>query len=181
MDSADLTKTIEQYESIACTPFIPARTHPHARSSNWQRDALDSSKHRVERYLIPGGKALIMSRSEGEARKEKISDAMLLFVAALKEARHTRIQAEFGFDAARALREDQEDPLVSSDKLAKITPLLEARKTRREAIIRAQRARTHFFRNPTSQGGTRSEGRSSMTSQRVVRPSRAPVAWRKKL
>ncbi|KAH7827980.1 uncharacterized protein MONOS_10245 [Monocercomonoides exilis] len=129
-DSADLATTVEQYESIACTPFIPARTHPHARSSNWQKDALDSSGYRVERYLIPALKALIMSRSEGETRKERTSDAMPLIVAALQEERHTRIQAEFGFDAARALREDQEDHIVSSNKLAKITPLREARKTR---------------------------------------------------
>ncbi|KAH7825058.1 uncharacterized protein MONOS_11024 [Monocercomonoides exilis] len=160
-DSADLAKTVEQLESIAFTPFIPARTHHHARSSNWLRDVLDSSENRVERYLILASKDLIMSRPEGEARKERTSDVMLLIAEALQEESHTRIQAEFGFDAARTLKEDQKDPLVSSDKLAKITPKLEAWKTRREAIIRAQRTRTYFFRGATSQGGTRSEGRSS--------------------
>ncbi|KAH7818838.1 uncharacterized protein MONOS_15658 [Monocercomonoides exilis] len=131
-DSADLETTVEQYESFVCTPFIPIITRPHARSSNLQRDALDSSGYRVERYLITALKALILSRSEGEASKEKTIDAMLLIVAALQEARHTRIQADIGYDAVRSLKEDQENSLVSSEILSKITPILEARKTRRE-------------------------------------------------
>lgn len=130
IDSSDTADTISFYEPFAFPPFIPSEVHMFSRSSNWIRDALNSSGWRVERCLIPAVKALILTHRDKPERTERLSDAMMLVNDAFQEARHSRIQAEYGFDAARAQRADTEDPTVSGDKLSKIKPILEARRAR---------------------------------------------------
>ncbi|KAH7829935.1 uncharacterized protein MONOS_5989 [Monocercomonoides exilis] len=100
LDRADVQETKNAYESLSFVPFIPSQTHAHSRSTNLIKDALDSSGWRVEQYLFPALKALILLQDEGASQRDRVADAVLMIIAALQEARHSRIQAEYGFKAA---------------------------------------------------------------------------------
>ncbi|KAH7823535.1 uncharacterized protein MONOS_11635 [Monocercomonoides exilis] len=51
---SDVQETRNACESLSFVPFIPSQTHAHSRSSNWKKDALDSSGWRMEQYLWKG-------------------------------------------------------------------------------------------------------------------------------
>ncbi|KAH7826311.1 uncharacterized protein MONOS_10092 [Monocercomonoides exilis] len=109
------------------------------------KDALNSSGWRVERYLIPAVKALIQTHADAPEKQERLSDAMMLVISGLQEARHSRIQAEYGFTAAKALRVETEDTIVSGEKLSKIKPFREARRARSQPSQHQLHNRRRFF------------------------------------
>ncbi|KAH7828119.1 putative Transposon Ty3-G Gag-Pol polyprotein [Monocercomonoides exilis] len=108
-----LADTVSLYESFSYTPFIPSKVHEFAGSSNWITDAPNSRDWRVERNLIQAVKALILTHADAPEKQERLFDAMMLAFLCLQEARHSRIHAEYGFSAAKALRVKTEDPVVS--------------------------------------------------------------------
>ncbi|KAH7820306.1 uncharacterized protein MONOS_6280 [Monocercomonoides exilis] len=118
-------------------------------------DALDSSGWRVEQYLFPAVKALILLQDEGASQRDRLADAVLMIIAALQEARHSRIQAEYGFRAARVLKDGSEDPLITSDKLEIIKPILEAKHSTAKPQPKRRITRTRFFRVQARNSGPR--------------------------
>ncbi|KAH7816638.1 uncharacterized protein MONOS_2925 [Monocercomonoides exilis] len=146
LDRADVKETRNAYESLSFVPFIPSQTHAHSRSSNWIKDALDSSGWRVEQYLFPALKALILLQDEGDSQLDRLTDAVLMIINTLQEARHSRIQAEYGFKAARVFKDGSEDPHITSDKLEIIKPILEAKRSSPKSQPKRWITRTKFFR-----------------------------------
>ncbi|KAH7829598.1 uncharacterized protein MONOS_13 [Monocercomonoides exilis] len=172
IDSPDIADTVSFYESFSYTPFIPSKVHEFARSSNWIKDALNSSGWRVERYLIQAVKALILTHADAPEKQERLYDEMMLVISGLQEARHSRIQAEYGFAAAKVLRVETEDPIVSGKKLSKIKPFLEARRARSQPSQHQLHNRRRFFRLPA-----RSIGPAQFRTRTSARQHRQTGKW----
>ncbi|KAH7829099.1 uncharacterized protein MONOS_9482 [Monocercomonoides exilis] len=83
---------------------------------------------------------------------------MMLTVAALRAARHMRIQAKFGFKEAKTLQEEKDDPLLTTDKLERIKPILQARTERRHVS-----AVSHLSQRTRRIGSWRTRSTSSGT------------------
>ncbi|KAH7829005.1 uncharacterized protein MONOS_5217 [Monocercomonoides exilis] len=114
IDKRDVVETIEFYNSIPLVPFIPSSIRKPEFTAKWASDALDQAGERIEKKLCPTIKALLLARgaAHGEA-KTQIEDALTLVTAALQESRITRVAGRQGFAAARALREEMDDPLLT--------------------------------------------------------------------
>ncbi|KAH7831038.1 uncharacterized protein MONOS_6868 [Monocercomonoides exilis] len=102
INASDIDQSTAVYELLSAPPFIPSRTHAHSRSRSWFSDALDEGAWKVESRLLPALKAIVLATQNAKQEdKPYLSDALTFLIAALQEARHMRITAKFGFDAAR--------------------------------------------------------------------------------
>ncbi|KAH7816653.1 uncharacterized protein MONOS_2939 [Monocercomonoides exilis] len=89
---------------------------PFTRSKVFWKDSLDRAGERTETYLYPEIKLLISACStikSGDTTKEMIADSCLLLAQALKEARHVRIQARYGFSEAEKMKDEFSSSLLT--------------------------------------------------------------------
>ncbi|KAH7821001.1 uncharacterized protein MONOS_13121 [Monocercomonoides exilis] len=103
----------EQDFSLVLQASPPAAS----RTSFWYRDALDKAGERVEIFLYPAFKALLMSiqikSDEKESREQMIKDVILMVSQALHEARKCRIEGRFGFRAAEKMDSEPSGGLLT--------------------------------------------------------------------
>ncbi|KAH7826071.1 uncharacterized protein MONOS_17393 [Monocercomonoides exilis] len=108
------------FSNFSAPPFIPEAIHPIQRTSNWCFDALEQNGFKIEEKLISAIKALIIGKDmvdKGLDPSAVLADTFLMMVKALQEARTQRIQAVYGFRAARTLKEEDGDQLLSKRQL----------------------------------------------------------------
>ncbi|KAH7828281.1 uncharacterized protein MONOS_12554 [Monocercomonoides exilis] len=175
VDQGDLLQTLRDYESFSVPPFLPATTHPHSRSQSWFSDALDEGAYNVESLLMPALKAMLMAtRGTTEEAQQHQEDAMMLSVAALQAARQMRIQARFGFKAAKTLQDEKDDPLLTTEQLERIKPILQARTERRH-----ESSASHLSQRTRRIGSWKSRSTSSGTGRSTRAASRSNFFRRK--
>ncbi|KAH7822415.1 uncharacterized protein MONOS_12576 [Monocercomonoides exilis] len=98
------------------SPFIQNAPPPFTKSKVFWKDALDRAGERTETYLYPAIKLLISACStikSGDTTKEMIADSCLLLAQALKEARHVKIQARYGFSEAEKMKDEFSSSLLT--------------------------------------------------------------------
>ncbi|KAH7822369.1 uncharacterized protein MONOS_12767 [Monocercomonoides exilis] len=108
------------YSNFSAPPFIPEAIHPFQRTSNWCYDTLEQNGFKIEEKLISAIKELIIGKDmvdKGLDPSAVLADSFLMMVEALQEARTQRIQAVYGFRAARTLKEEDGDQLLSKRQL----------------------------------------------------------------
>ncbi|KAH7823998.1 uncharacterized protein MONOS_7959 [Monocercomonoides exilis] len=95
------------YNEQDFSPVLQASPPAASRTSFWYRDALDRAGERVEKFLYPTFKALLMAlqvkSDEAESHERMIKDAILMVCQALHEARKCRIEGRFGFRTAEKM------------------------------------------------------------------------------
>ncbi|KAH7821155.1 uncharacterized protein MONOS_6361 [Monocercomonoides exilis] len=171
LNQGDLEQTMREYEPISASPFIPSSTHPHSRSRSWISDALDEGAYNVEMFLIPALKATLLAahNAVGEP-SEHLEESIMFITAALQAARHMRIQAKYGFAAARSLKEDAVDPLLTPEQLERIKPILQANSSKLQSARQgrlAQRPRRQRAQNFSTKKTGFEEQRKHFFSEKI--------------
>ncbi|KAH7832046.1 uncharacterized protein MONOS_400 [Monocercomonoides exilis] len=112
----EITEIVSALKCEDLSPFLPNAPPPFSRTTSPYKDALDRAGERTETFLYPMMKLLLSSHamtSDEEPIRKMIADACLLLGKALKEARHVRIQARFGFTEAAKMKDEFSSTLLT--------------------------------------------------------------------
>ncbi|KAH7826800.1 uncharacterized protein MONOS_6950 [Monocercomonoides exilis] len=132
----EITEIVSALKREDLSPFLPNAPPPFSRTTSPYKDALDRAGERAETFLYPMMKLLLSSHamtSDEDPIRKMIADACLLLEKALKEARHVRIQARFGFTEAAKMKDEFSSTLLTKRQ----AELLEESKK--------QEIKEHFF------------------------------------
>ncbi|KAH7822540.1 uncharacterized protein MONOS_8834 [Monocercomonoides exilis] len=98
------------------SPFIRNAPPPFTRSKVFWKDAFNRAGERTETYLYPAVKFLISACTNIKSEnitKDMIEDSCLLLTQSLKEARHVRIHARYGFSEAEKMKDEFSSSLLT--------------------------------------------------------------------
>ncbi|KAH7832297.1 uncharacterized protein MONOS_8465 [Monocercomonoides exilis] len=156
------------YNEQDFSPVLHASPPASSRTSFWYRDALDRAGERVEKFLYPTFKALLMAlqvkSEEAESHERMIKDAILMVSQALHEARKCRIEGRFGFRAAEKMDSEPSGGLLTQRQAQILEELSkEQKKQQGPAYIYASSKSSSFQkynpRPPTTRGKQFFQGR----------------------